>query len=370
LRLALGERFGERVKESTRELARELARGMLTALLLSADVWQSGAVTLFETSDLHDAVCVVRKYLPPTPQYRWPLLAEATGMEVWVKHENHTPTAAFKVRGGLVLLDGMRAAGHTSTGRNYADQTGPIVTATRGNHGQSLAFAGRSFGIDVVLVVPEGNDPDQNASMRSFGAQVIEHGHDFQAARERSRTLAEELGGTLLPPFHPELVRGVATYAAELFDATGELDAVYVPVGMGSGICGLITVRDLLGLRTEIIGVVAAGAPAYALSFAAGHAISTDTADTFADGVATRSPDPAALPTILAGAADVMQVDDDQIRSALRLMYRATHNVAEGAGAVGLAGLVADPDRHPGGRVGVVLSGGNLSGARLAEILA
>ena len=317
-------------------------------------------MTLFDIAALDAAREIVHKHLPATPQYRWPLLAEATGQEVWVKHENHTPTAAFKIRGGLVLLDRM-----TSTGRIRS-----IVTATRGNHGQSLALAGRIYGVDVQIVVPEGNDPDQNAAMRAFGAEVIVHGRDFQVALEHSRKLAAESGGAPIPPFHHDLVRGVATYAAELFDAAGELDAVYVPIGMGSGICGLITVRDLLGLRTEIIGVVAAGAPAYALSFAAGHVVHTPEAVTFADGVATRSPDPAALPTILAGAADVLMVDDDQIRVALRLMYRATHNVAEGAGAVGLAGLIADPDRHPGGRVAVVLSGGNLSGARLAQVLA
>jgi threonine dehydratase len=317
-------------------------------------------VTLFDLAALDAARIVVRKHFSATPQYRWPLLAEATGRDVWVKHENHTPTAAFKIRGGLVLLDRLTTNG----------QVGPIVTATRGNHGQSLALAGRIYGVDVQIVVPEGNDPDQNAAMRAFGAQVIVHGRDFQVALEHAQELAAEHGGTLIPPFHPDLVRGVATYAAELFDAAGELDAVYVPIGMGSGICGLITVRDLLGLRTEIIGVVAAGAPAVALSFAAGELRETPEAVTFADGVATRSPDPVALPIILAGAADVITVDDDQIRDALRLMYRATHNVAEGAGAVGLAGLIADPDRHPGGRVAVVLTGGNLSGPRLAEILA
>jgi threonine dehydratase len=317
-------------------------------------------VTLFDATALDDALRVVRRHLPPTAQFRWPLLAEATGSEVWVKHENHTPTAAFKIRGGLVLLDGMVSRG----------EKGPIVTATRGNHGQSLAMAGRTYGVDVQIVVPEGNDPDQNAAMRGFGAEVIVHGHDFQEAREYSQVLAQAGAGTLVPVFHPDLVRGVATYAAELFDATGELDAVYAPIGSGSGICGLITVRDLLGLRTEIIGVVAAGAPAYALSFAAGRPIDTAVADTFADGVATRTPDPAALEIILPGAVDVLQVGEEEIRSALRLMYRATHNVAEGAGAVALAGLISDLDRHRGGRVAVVLSGGNLSAARLAAVLA
>lgn len=315
---------------------------------------------LFDRTGLDDALTLVRRHLPPTPQYAWPRLSGVTGCETWVKHENHTPVGAFKVRGGLVFTAGLAAAGFT----------GPVVTATRGNHGQSIALSTRAHGLQAVIVVPEGNDPDQDAAMRALGAEVVVHGRDFQEAREHSQRLAAEREGLLLPPFHPELVRGVATYAAELFAAAGDLDAVYAPIGMGSGICGLITVRDLLGLRTQIIGVVAAGAPAYALSFAAGRPVATDTADTFADGVATRSPDPAALDVILAGAADVLTVTDDEIRDALRLLWTTTHNVAEGAGAVALAGLLARRDRHRGGRVGVVLSGGNISAARLAPVLA
>lgn len=314
---------------------------------------------LFDRDDLDDAVRTVRTLVPPTPQYAWPMLADAAGCEVWVKHENHTPTAAFKVRGGLVLLEGLRRSGLVA----------PLVTATRGNHGQSLALAGRHFGRPVSIVVPESNDSDQNAAMRAFGAEVILHGHDFQAARDHAARLAEERGGMLVPPFHPDLVRGVATYAAELFDAAGELDAVYVPIGMGSGICGIITVRDLLGLRTEVYGVVASGAPAYALSFRAGHVVTTEAAETLADGVATRSPDPAALEVICAGAADVVEVSESGITEAMRLLYRATHNVAEGAGAVALAGLLGRTERHRGQRVGVVLSGGNISAERLAAVL-
>jgi threonine dehydratase len=205
--------------------------------------------------------------------------------------------------------------------------------------------------------------------MRGFGAEVVVHGADFQAAREHADRLAVERGALALPPFHPELARGVATYAKELFDATGELDAVYVPIGMGSGVCGLVTVRDLLGLRTEIVGVVAAGAPAYALSFEAGHVVETPSADTFADGVATRSPDPAALEVILKGAADVFRVTDDEIAAAMRLLYRTTHNVAEGAGAVALAGLLSRAERHRGGRVAVIQSGGNITADRLVSLL-
>jgi threonine dehydratase len=314
---------------------------------------------MFDLAGLDDATATVRTHLPPTPQYAWPLLGEAIGAEVWVKHENHTRTGAFKIRGGLVLMETLRRAGDDS----------PIVTATRGNHGQSLALASRLAGRPVTLVVPEGNDEDQNAAMRGFGAEVVRHGVDFQAARERSAEIAAERGALLVEPFRAELVRGVATYAKELFDAAGELDAVYVPIGMGSGICGLITVRDLLGLKTDIVGVVADGAPAYALSFAAGHVVETESVNTFADGVATRSPDPAALEIILKGAADVIRVTDDEIAAAMRLLYRTTKNVAEGAGAVGLAGLAQRADRHRGGRVGVVVSGGNISADRLVALL-
>jgi threonine dehydratase len=315
---------------------------------------------LFDLAALDDATTTVRKHLPPTPQYAWPLLAEAVGAQTWVKHENHTRTAAFKVRGGLVLQEALRRAGDDR----------PIVTSTRGNHGQSLALSSKLHGRPVTIVVPEVNDPDQNAAMRAFGAEVVVHGADFQAARERSVELAAERGALAIPPYHPELVRGVATYARELFDEAGELDAVYVPIGMGSGICGIITVRDLLGLKTEVIGVVADGAPAYALSFRAGHVVETDGVHTFADGVATRSPDAAALEVILKGAADVVRVSDDEIAAAMRLLYRTTKNVAEGAGAVATAGLVQRRDRHRGGRVGVILTGGNISAQRLAPLLA
>jgi threonine dehydratase len=316
-------------------------------------------MSMFDLPALDDATATVRTHLPPTPQYAWPLLGEALGAEVWVKHENHTRTGAFKVRGGLVLQETLRRAGDTR----------PIVTSTRGNHGQSLALTSKLHGRPVTIVVPEGNDPDQNAAMRGFGADVVVHGADYQAAREHAAALAEERDAMLVPPFHPELVRGVATYAKELFDAAGELDAVYVPLGMGSGLCGMIAVRDLLGLTTQVVGVVADGAPAYALSYAAGHVVATETVDTFADGVATRSPDAAALEIVLKGAADVVRVTDDEIAAAIRLLYRTTKNVAEGAGAVATAGLAQRAERHRGQRVGVVLSGGNISAGRLVELL-
>jgi threonine dehydratase len=315
----------------------------------------------FDLDDLRYATEVVRRSMPATPQYRWPLLGEVAGAQVWVKHENHTPTGAFKVRGGLVYADRLRT--------NRPEVAG-IVSATRGNHGQSLAFAGAAAGLKVTIVVPHGNSVDKNAAMRGFGAEVIEHGHDFQAAREHSVELAAERGLEPVPPFHPDLVLGVATYAFELFDAVGELDTVYVAVGMGSGISGLIRVRDLLGLRTEIVGVVAEQAPATALSFTAGRVVTTESAATFADGVACRVPDEQAIEAIVAGAARIVEVSEDAAAAAIRTLFATTHNVAEPAGGLGLAGLLAERDVAHGKRVAVIQSGGNIDTGMLAEVLA
>ena len=315
----------------------------------------------FTLADLEAAAALVARDVAPTPQYEWPLLGAEVGARVWVKHENHTPTGAFKVRGGLVLVDRLRSGPEPVVG---------LVSATRGNHGQSLAFAGRAAGVPVAIVVPHGNGRDKNAAMRGFGAEVIEHGHDFQAAREFSTELAAQRGWTAVPPYHPDLVLGVATYALELFRAVPDLDAVYVPVGMGSGISGLIRVRDLLGLGTEIVGVVTDRAPATALSFAAGHVVTTDAADTFVDGVACRVPDPTAIELICAGAARILTVSEDAAAEAMRLMFRTTHNVPEPAGSVALAGLLAERDRQQGHRVAVIHTGGNVDADQLSAVLA
>ena len=312
-------------------------------------------------ADLDHAAAVVYRSMPPTPQYAWPLLGEELGAQVWVKHENATPTGAFKVRGGLVYVERMR--------RERGEVTG-IASATRGNHGQSLAFAGRSHGVPVAIVVPTNNSIEKNAAMRAFGAEVIIDGHDFQASREAAAELAAERGYELVPSFHPDLVAGVATYAQELFDAACELDTVYVPVGMGSGINGLIGVRDLLGLRTEIVGVVAERAPSYALSFAAGEPVVTDSADTFADGVACRVPDPAGLEAIYAGAARFVQVGDDEVAEAMRLMFRTIHHLPEPTGAVALAALCQERAAMAGKRVAVVLTGGNMDTTVAEAVLA
>jgi threonine dehydratase len=315
----------------------------------------------FSPEDLAWAAGVVGRHVPPTPQYVWPLLAGNVGAEVWVKHENHTPTGAFKVRGGLVYAERMRTSRPGVKG---------IVSATRGNHGQSLAFAGQASGIDVTIVVPEGNSPDKNAAMIGFGAELIVFGHDFQAAREHASVLGEQRGLETVPSYHPDLVLGVATYARELFGAAGALDAVYVPVGMATGICGVIGVRDLLGLRTEVIGVVAEQAPATARSVAAGRVVTTDTADTFIDGVACRVPDADAISVISAGAARILTISEDDTAQAMRVLFAATHNVPEPAGALALAGLLAERSWAAGKRVAVIQTGGNADTGLLLQVLA
>jgi threonine dehydratase len=321
-------------------------------------------MTFFTADEFAQATDVVSRHMAPTPQFAWPLLGAELGSEVWLKHENCTPTGAFKVRGGLVYMDRLVRERPTVRG---------VVAATRGNHGQSIAFAGRAAGVPVTIVVPHGNSPDKNAAMRGFGAELIEHGHDFQAAREHSVELAAERGLEAVPSFNRELCLGVATYAHELFRAAGQLDAVYVPIGLGSGICGVITIRDLLGLNTEIIGVVSERAPATALSFAAGAPVSTDTADTFIDGVATRVPDPAAIEIIVGGAARIVQISDDECADAVRLLMRCTHHLVEPSGAAALAGLIADRRNNADvarRRLGANVTGGNMDASILTEILA
>jgi threonine dehydratase len=314
----------------------------------------------FTRAELDRAAEIVYAAMPPTPQYAWPLLRSRFGMEIWVKHENHTPIGAFKVRGGLVYLDRMK---RERPGRG-------AISATRGNHGQSLAFAGRRLGVPVTLLVPHGNAREKNAAMGAWGAELMEHGRDFDAARLRAAEIAAERGLEMVPPFHRDLVLGVASYALELFTSVPDLDAVYVPIGCGSGICGLIAVRDLLGLSTDIVGVVSAGAPAYARSFAEGRCVETEHAETFADGMAVRVPVPAALDAILRGAARVVEVDDDAVAEAIRALHEDTHNLAEGAGAAPLAALAKERDAMRGKRAAVILSGGNIDRAWAAEVLA
>ena len=306
---------------------------------------------MFDLEQLERAHAVVGAAVPPTPAHAWPLLSERLGATVVVKHENHTPTGAFKVRGRLVYVDRLR--------RERPDTAG-LISATRGNHGQSLAFAASRHGVPVTILVPRGNSIEKNRAMRAFGAELVEHGEDFQAAREEAHRRAEASGLEFVPAFHPDLVLGVATYALELLRKAPDLDVLYAPIGQGSGICGCILARDLLGLHTDIVGVQSTEAPSYALSFAAGTVVTTATSDTFADGMATRIPDADALAIIRKGTSRIVQVTDDEIGAAMRAYWTDTHNLAEGAGAAALAAALQEKQKIRGKRVGLILSGGNI----------
>ena len=306
---------------------------------------------LFDLRQLESACDLVHRHVPPTPAREWPALSRRLGAEAWIKHENLAPTGAFKVRGGLVYMDRLK---------RERPQVQGVISATRGNHGQSLAYAGRERGVRVVICVPRGNSIVKNEAMRRLGAELVEHGRDFDEARQYANSLAVEQGLEFVNSFDPDLVLGVATYAHEFFTAVPALDVIYVPVGMGSAICAMITVRDLLGLRTEIVGVQAAGAPAYFESFRQKRVVSTAQAQTKADGVATRTPDPRAVEIINRGAARIVLVDDDAIANAIRVYDADIQQRAEGAGAAPLAAALQERAQLAGRRVGLVLSGGNI----------
>jgi threonine dehydratase len=316
---------------------------------------------LFTLAEIESVLPIVRSAVPPTPQYAWPQLAARTGAEVFVKHESHTPIGAFKVRGGLVYMDRLKRERPKVAG---------IVSATRGNHGQSLAFAARRAGIAVTIVVPHGNSVEKNAAMRAFGAELIEYGRDFDEAKEHAAAVARQFGYAFAPSFHRDLVIGVATYAYEFFHAISDLHTVYVPIGLGSGICGVIGMRDALGLATRIVGVVAQDANAYARSFAAGEVITTDSAATFADGLAVRVPDPAALEVIRSGADRIVEVSEPELVDAIGIYFTDTHTLAEGAGAAPLAALLKERARMQGRRVGLIMTGQNIDRDVMRDVLA
>jgi threonine dehydratase len=309
-------------------------------------------------ADLDDAWRIVRSVFGPTPAMIWPLLSQRAGRGIVVKHENHCPTGAFKVRGGLVFLSRLRERQPECPG---------LVTATRGNHGQSLAFAASRVGLPITIVVPHGNSREKNAAMRAFGADLVEHGRDFDEAREHAVGLGHNRGLLYAPSFHPDLVAGVATYAVELFGAHPDLETVYVPIGLGSGICAVIAVRDLFGLSTKVVGVVSEKADAYQRSFMADRPIETASADTFADGLAVRVPHPDALAIIRKGAARIVAVSDAEIADAMRILHEDTHNMAEGAGAAALAAALKE-EAHV--KTAVILSGANVDRAIAARVLA
>lgn len=311
-------------------------------------------------NDIEDAAKTVYADLAPTPQYCWPLLCERLGAEVWLKHENHTPVGAFKVRGGLVYFAHLAQSEKVPAG---------VISATRGNHGQSVGLAARRYGIPATIVVPHGNSLEKNAAMRALGVDLIEHGDDFQAAREHAESLASARSLHMVPSFHPHLVAGVATYSLELLRAIADIDTVYVPIGLGSGICGMLAVRDALGLKTKVVGVVSAHAPAYAESFSARRVIESPVSTRLADGMACRVPEAAALELIWRGVDRIVQVTDDEVAAAMCMLFECTHNASEGAGAAALAAAVQEKSRIAGRKIAVILSGGNVDREVFSTIL-
>jgi threonine dehydratase len=310
---------------------------------------------------LEDAARIVHAAMPPTPQYVWPLLVEALGAEVWLKHENHTPVGAFKLRGGLTYFDALRRREPSCPG---------VVSATKGNHGQSIGFAARRAGLPATIFVPFGNSREKNAAMRALGVTLVEHGHDFQAAREEAARFAAARGLHFVRAFDMDLVRGVATYWMELFAAAPDLDAIYVPIGQGSGITAAISAREALGLSTRIVGVVSAQAPCYALSFRARRVVEAPVTTQLADGLACRIPDAEALELMLRHVDEVIEVSDDEIAAAMRLLFSATHNTAEGAGAASLAGALKQRAHLRGRKIGLTLCGANVDSDVFARVLA
>ena len=312
-------------------------------------------------SELQAAQELISRYMPATPQFRWPSLSREAGCELWIKHENHTPTGSFKMRGGLVYLDWLR--------REHPEVTG-VVTATRGNHGQSIAFAAGQLGLKAVIVVPHGNSREKNEAMRSLGAEVIEHGQTFHDADHHAEQLSAERGLFRVSAFDPLLVAGVGTYGLELFSAVPDLDAVYIAIGWGSGACGLAAARNALGLKTKIIGVVSAQAPSYARSIEQGKIVEIPPQTRIADGAAIAYPHPGAFELVRDQIGRIVEVDDAAIEAAMRTYFRCTHNVAEGAGAASLAAVLQEPDAVNGKKVAAILTGGNVDTEIYARVLA
>jgi threonine dehydratase len=311
--------------------------------------------------EIKQAQTLVYSVMQPTPQICWPLLCERLGTEVWVKHENHTPIGAFKARTAVVYA--------AELFRHSSGIKG-LIAATRGNHGQSVALAARRFNVPVRIVVPFGNSTEKNAAMRAQGAELIEFGNDFQESKEHAKQLAEEHGWHFVPSYHRDIVKGVATYWMEFFSAVPDLDTVCVPIGQGSGICSCAAVRNGMNLKTKIVGVVAEGAPAYALSFEAGRCVAAPVTTLLGDGMACRVPDEASLEVVLKNVDRVLRVSEEEIREAMKTYFTDTHNVVEGAGAAGLAAALTEKPQLRGKRVGLVASGGNVDHDVFARVLA
>ncbi len=319
------------------------------------------SVTLPTLADIEDAAAVVYRAFGPTPQHRWALLSERLGTECWLKHENHTPVGAFKIRGGLTYFDALARRGALPRA---------VISATRGNHGQSVAWAARTRGVPCTIVVPHGNSVEKNAAMRSLGAALIEHGDEFQVAREHAFALAAEHGAHMVPSFHTDLLRGVATAWWEFFRAAPHLDVLYVPIGLGSGVCSAIAAKRALGMKTRIVGVVSAHATTYADSLAAGRVVEAAVSTELADGMACRVAEADALAILARELDHVVRVSDAEVAEAMRMLFADTHNVAEGAGAAGFAAAWQERAALRGQVVGTTLSGANVDSARFARVLA
>ncbi|MCA0327581.1 MAG: threonine dehydratase [Proteobacteria bacterium] len=311
-------------------------------------------------ADLEAAAEVVYREFPPTPQYRWALLSERLGAECWVKHENHTPVGAFKIRGGLTFFDALARRGALPL---------EVLSATRGNHGQSIGWAARAHGVRCTIVVPRGNSVEKNAAMRALGVQLIEHGDDFTASADHARQLAQERGALMVPSFHIDLVRGVATYWWEWLRVVPDLQWAYVPIGLGSGACAAIAAKRALGHGVRLVGVVSRHATTYADSLAAGRVVESAVTTRLADGMAVRRADAQALAVLAGGLDHVVQVDDEEIATAMRALYTDTHNLAEGAGAAALAAALQERPALRGQRVGLALTGANVDRQVMAGVL-
>ena len=310
--------------------------------------------------EIEDSAQVVYREFAATPQYAWGLLGQKLGTTCWLKHENHTPVGAFKIRGGLTYFDQLAQSGTLPK---------EVISATRGNHGQSIGWAARAHGVPCTIVVPHGNSLEKNAAMRALGVTLIEHGVDFQESREHAFVLAKERGAHMVPSFHVNLLRGVATYWWELFKAVPQLDVVYVPIGQGSGACSAIVAKRALGHQARIVGVISAHATTYADSLAAGKVVEAPVTTLLADGMACRVADPEAL-AIMQGEMDhIVQVSDDEVAQAMRDIFACTHNVAEGAGAAAFAAAMQERDQLSGQSVGLALSGGNVDSAMFSDVL-
>jgi threonine dehydratase len=310
-------------------------------------------------SEIESAQELLYRSMPPTPQYTWPLLNQRLQAEAWIKHENHSPVGAFKLRGALIYVNWLRETDpHLTT----------VVAATKGNHGQGVGMAARLLGLRAIVVVPHNNSREKNRAMQAQGVELIERGHDFQESLEYARELAAQPGHAMIESMHPRLVMGTSTYALEFFRNTPSLETVYVPIGLGSSICGVSAARNALGLNTKIVGVVASDSPSYAVSFRERRVVEVPSTTQIADGLACRLPNADAMSVIWENVDRIVEVTDAEIAAAMRAYYEDTHNLAEGAGAAALAGALQEKEAL-NSPIGIILTGGNVDSDLYTRVL-